>query len=212
MSNLMSNQESLKYITTFKGMFEVRVPEGSPNSVQRTTKTGKSITVFQFNKLSGKLVDIKTKDSDYGKRILFHFDNNGEVGALEAPLSSIVTTTIVNRLPNLQLDEPFDLFIKYNLAKERAMIFVNQNGKSVEDYYQQWDKKANKWNVKEEYPSWEKKELNGETVWDKTKQIKFHVDVISKYMGSIKANQVAVPEEQPEPPQQGDEDEQEIPF
>ncbi len=210
----MSNEESLTYVGTFNGKFTRRVPEGTEGAVTRTTKTGKSVTEAQFNTIEGRLTDIKERDSEWGKRWQFIFEANGQKLALESSQKSSMATTIINRLPNMDVNSPFKIKIVYNISKERTYFFISQNGEDIEDKYQKWDDKTSSWQRFFDYPAWEKVTVNGEEVWSATEQINFGKKVIKAYfydkLEAVAAIE-ATPEPTPEAPQQEEED-SELPF
>ena len=198
---------------TFQGKFTIRVAEGTEGAVSRVNKLDKTVHEIQFNRLTGRLVEINEKDGDYGLRYHFIIDNGQDKAALETSLNSNLASSIINRLPNLDLTQPFEIVARWNASKERALFFVNQNGEEVKDFFQEWDADNKKWILNHKFPAWEKKKINGEDKWDSSKQIAYQQKVIAKYMPEMEAATAAVAEAKPDapaPPQSEEEDD--LPF
>ena len=191
---LVGNTNQNTYIQTFKGMFTIKVPEGTEGATKRENKNGKVVHEIQFNKLTGFLLGIENRETeDYGIRTQFHIYNeeDDKDAILETKRGSNLYSAIVNRLPNLDLKKPFEIVSKYNSDKERSYYFVNQDGKEVEDKFQTYDKESNEWNLHHGFPAWEQITVKGEKVWDNTKQVEFQEDVIETLMPDIKATKKA---------------------
>ena len=212
MSEMMSQTNDMIYIGTFQGKFTRRVSEGTPDAVSRVNKQDKTVHEIQFNRLIGNLVDIKEKTGDYGARYHFIMKNGDTTVAIESGLSSNLASSIINRLPNLDLSQPFEIVARWNMSKERALFFINQNGEEVKDYFQTWDEGTKKWTLNHKFPAWEKKEINGEEKWDASKQIAYQKKVVARYVAEIPEAVVeeAAPEA-PAPPQ-AEEAEDDLPF
>jgi hypothetical protein len=160
------------------------------------------------------LVEINEKDGDYGKRYHFVFDNGGERAALETSLNSNLASAIINRLPSLDLTQPFEIVARWNSSKERALFFINQFGEEVKDHFQTWDADNSKWILNHKFPAWEKVTVNGEEKWDASKQIAYQKKVIAKIMTEElkESNSVPVDQDLPDAPQPQAEEEDDIPF
>ncbi len=206
MSDLMSNEESVAYIGTFNGKFTRKVAEGTEGAITRTNKNGKVVTEVQFNVINGILTDIKERDSEFGKRYAFVFQAGDDKLQLESSQKSNIATTIINRLPNLDISKAFKLKIVYNVSKERSMLFVDQDGENIEDYFQHWDGEKKEWVRKHKYPAWKQVEVNGEKVWDSSEQIEYGKKVIKKFFTDVSI----APEPAPEAPQEEETDD--LPF
>lgn len=206
----MSNEETMLYIGTFQGNFVRRVGEGEPNAVTRVNKNGKTVHEVRFNTITGRLTDISEKDSEFGKRWIFVFEAGGQKLSLESSQKGSLATTIINRLPNLDLSNPFKIKIAYNASKDRTMFFVDQDGVNIEDKYQKWDKEKREWIRNSGYPAWEKIIVDGEERYDASKQIAFGKKVVKKYFtDAVIVKEEPMPEDTPMPEA---EEEDEIPF
>jgi len=215
MSDLIGNEESMMYVSTFEGKFVIKVSEHTPNAVTRTNKNGKVVHEKQFNVINGTIVDISEKDSDFGKRWMFTIEAGGKKLSLESSQKGSLATTIINRLPNMNIAQPIKIKIAYNASKERTMFFVSQNDTNVEDKYQKWNKESKEWERFFAYPSWEKVMIDGEEKYDASKQIAFGKKVVKKYFADAYVAAVPVVEKEPayeEPSNPDTEEEDDIPF
>ena len=209
----MGNTNDLKYIGTFQGKFTIRTSQSTEGAVSRINKLDKEVWEIQFNRLTGKLVEIKQKDGDYGLRYHFIIENGDMTAALETSLNSNLASSIINRLPNLDLTKPFEIVARWNASKERALFFVNQDGEEIKDFFQEWDADNKKWILHHKFPAWEKKKINGEDKWDSSKQIAYQQKVIERYMKAAhEAVEEAKVEAVEEIPQPQSEEEDDLPF
>ena len=209
----MGNTNDTKYIGTFQGKFTLRANENTPGAVSRINKLDKQVWEVQFNQLKGILKDIEIKDGDYGERYQFVIQaDDGEKASLECALNSNLASTIINRLPNLDLTQPFEIVARWNASKERAMFFLNQDNEKVEDFFQSWDADSKTWTMNHKFPAWEKKEINGKETWDASAQIKYQKQVVAKYLAEM-AGVAAEATPEPAPVEKAaEEEEDDLPF
>ena len=171
----LENREEGKYITILGGKFCVRVPEGTPKSVTRVNKQGKTVHEVFYDSFTGKLVGIKTQDSAYGKNWIFSFQDGGEIYNLQLSYSNSFATAFLKMLPNIDLTKEMKVQPAVKIGddgKNKSSLFVNQNGVSVKHAYTK--------EAPNGLPQMEQITVKGQPVWDDTKRIEFLHDMVVK--------------------------------
>ena len=97
-----------KYFTILGGKFCIKVQwEGTPGAVSsRVNKIGKTVFEIFKDSFEGTLVNIRTRDGEYGKTWEFDFKDGGEVYTLQLSYSNSYATNLLKILPNVDLTKP----------------------------------------------------------------------------------------------------------
>jgi hypothetical protein len=163
----LENRESGKFINILGGKFTIRVPEGTAGSVARTNKEGRVVHEKHYDSFTGKLVGIRTQDSNYGKNWIFSFQDAGEVYNLQLSYSNSFATAFLKMLPNIDVTKEMKLqpSIKVVDGKNKSSLFVNQGGVSIKHRYTMEEPNG--------LPPMEQVIVKGQPVWDDTKRITF---------------------------------------
>jgi len=141
MGGLENRGEVGNFIGIYNGKLCQRVKENEAGSVARVLEKGKNAgkTIFEkyYDRLTGKLVDIKTKEAPFGKMWEFSFKNNEDVYILSLGYSNGYAKTLLKCLPNINLSEPFTISPsqKEEEGKTKSTLFVNQNGEAIKWAY-----------------------------------------------------------------------------
>jgi hypothetical protein len=122
----------------------------------------------------GKLVGIKTKDSEWGKQWLFSFQDKGDVYILQMPYSNGLATAFLKMLPNVDVTKEMKVTpsTKEIEGKKRSSIFINQDGVAIKHAYTKDNPNG--------LPEWEQVVIKGQPVGDNTKQLAFLQAMVEK--------------------------------
>jgi hypothetical protein len=170
----LSNREGGKYITIIGGKFTVRVPEGTPGAVARVNKLGKTVHELKYDSFTGKLVNVRTRDSEYGKSWEFDFRDAGEVYTLQLPYSNSFSKGILKILPNADLTQEMKVqpSQKVEDGKTKSSIFISQGGTTLKHKYTKDNPNG--------MPQMEQVQVKGNLVWDDSKQLAFLHEMVER--------------------------------
>jgi len=106
-------------------------------SKERVNKTGKTVHEEFFDFMEGRIVDIDTKDSEYGKSWLVTLEDEDGRYILQMPYSSGYSSAFLKTLPNVDLTEPVKLVPKLTIEgdKKKTTLFINQGGVGLKHFY-----------------------------------------------------------------------------
>jgi hypothetical protein len=134
-------------------------------SVSRINKMGREVHEEFYDSLTGHLVDIKTKESEYGKSwVLVIKDNDGSYN-LDMKYSSGYSTSFLKAIPNVDLSQLITLSPKLIVDgdKKQSVLFISQNGKGLKHY---WTK-----HTPRDLPPMVKVKVRGVDTWDDTERM-----------------------------------------
>jgi hypothetical protein len=162
-----SNYEGGKFFNIIGGKFTQRVPEGTAGAVQRTNKLGTAVWEIHHDAFTGKLVNIKTQDSPYGKNWVFSFKDNEDTYNLQLGYANGYSVAFLKMLPNIDVSKPMKVSPRSEEkdGKISTALFVNQDGKPIKHFYTKDNQNG--------LPQWEQITVKGQLVWDSTKQLQF---------------------------------------
>lgn len=172
----LEQREKGKYITIYDGKFCVRVPEGTEGAVTRTNKIGKVVHELFYDSCTGKLVNIRVKDSnDYGKTwefVLLDEETNDEF-ILQLSYSNSYATALLKMLPNIDLTKAFTLSPSQKIVegKTQSSLFVNQDKQPIKHHYTK--------DVPNGLPPMTKIMVKGKETWDDTDRLAFLFDMVN---------------------------------
>ena len=179
MGALTSN--SALYLTISDGKICRRVQSPTATSKERTNKEGRVVHEEFYTGWVGKIVDIKTRESEYGKDWQIHLEDENGIAILSMKYSSGYAASFLKALPNVDLTENVQLNPKMTIEGERkkTTLFINQGGKSV------------KWAFTKDnpngIPSLKKIKIKGVEQWDDTDLMEFLEDMVNtKILPKIK--------------------------
>ena len=157
-----------KYITILAGKFCQRVPEGTEGAQTRTNKIGNVVHEKFYDSFTGKIVDIKVKESgEYGPTWNFMFQDKAEVYTLQLSYSNSFSTAFLKMLPNIDLTKEMKVSpsVKEVDGKNKSSLFNNQDGNTLKHAYTRENPNG--------MPDMEQITVKGEQVWDDTKRLVF---------------------------------------
>jgi hypothetical protein len=173
------------YLSIVNAMFTQRVDAGTPDAVPREltkgANKGKQVFELYFNKITGRLLSVKERENkEFGNSFLFTLDVSTEtspdsIAVIECPISSNYSSSILNRLPNVDLKTDVAL-TTYEIddaqkGKKVTGISIRQNGTKIESHYSKESPKG--------LPQLEQLTVKGKLIWDDTKRIVFYRNYIN---------------------------------
>lgn len=163
----LDNRTTGNYITILQGKLCQRVPEGTEGAITRVNKVGNTVHEKFYDSFTGKLVDIKITESDYGKSWNFMFKDKEEIYTLQLSYSNSFSTAFLKMLPNIDLSKEMKVSpsTKEVDGKNKSSLFVNQDGKPLKHAYTRENPGG--------MPDMEQVTVNGVLVWDDTKRLEF---------------------------------------
>ncbi len=179
----LEQREGGKYITILGGKFAVRVAAGTKGAVARVNKVGKEVHEVFYDSFTGKLVNIRTRDGQYGKSWEFDFKDGAEVYTLQLSFSNSYATNILKMLPNVNLDKEMKVQPSQKIedGKTKSSLFISQDGTTLKHAYTK-DKPNG-------LPPMVQITVKGAQVWDDTDRLAFleamvKSDILPKLEGS----------------------------
>lgn len=167
----LEKYEGGKYINIYKGKFSVRVPEGTRGAVARVLEKGKNAgkTVYEmyYDSFTGKLVNVRTRDGEYGKTWEFDFKDKEEVYTLQLSYSNSYATNILKMLPNVDLTQEMKVQPDQKIedGKTKSSLFISQNGVTLKHAYTKEHPNG--------LPPMVETTVRGQKVWDDTDRLAF---------------------------------------
>lgn len=163
----LDNREGGKYITILNGKFCVRVPQGTAGAVERVNKLGNTVYEKFYDSFEGKLINIRTQDSPYGKNWVFDFRDEGEVYHLQLSYSNSYATNILKILPNIDITKEMKVQPAQRIedGKTKSSLFISQDGTTLKHAYTKDNPNG--------LPQMEQITIKGQLVWDDTKRLEF---------------------------------------
>ena len=194
----LGKREDGKFITILRGKFCERVQAGTPESIERVNKIGNTVHELFHDNFTGKLIDIKTRDGEYGKTWNFHFKDKEDVYILQLSYSNSFSTAFLKMLPNIDLTKEMKVSpsVKEVDGKKKSSLFVNQDDTAIKHAYTMAEPNG--------MPDMEQITVKGEKVWDDTKRMEFleamvQKDIMPKLTEAGNVNPIATATETPTP-------------
>lgn len=170
----LANREGGKYITILGGKFCVRVADGTPGATARVNKLNKTVYEVFYDSFTGKLVNIRTKDGEYGKSWEFDFKDGGEVYTLQLSYSNSYATNLLKILPNVDLTKEMKVQPSQKIedGKTKSSLFVSQDGVTLKHAYTK--------DVPNGLPQMVETTVRGQKVWDDTDRLAFLQEMVDR--------------------------------
>lgn len=170
----LDNREGGKYITILGGKFCVKVPEGTPGAVPRTNKLGKPVHEVFYDSFTGMLVNIRTRDGQYGKSWEFDFKDKADVYTLQLSYSNSYATNILKMLPNVDLTKEMKVqpAQKIEDGKTKSSLFISQDGTTLKHAYTKDNPRG--------LPPMVQVMVKGQAVWDDSARLTFLEEMVRR--------------------------------
>ena len=177
---LNQGSENMTYVSIFDGKFEVKVKEGTPNSVSRVNKDGKTIHALIYKDVSGVIVDIKKEIKEHqGKKFSsmnIYLESPSGMGVLSLPYNSGTTSAFYHMIENVDLSKPVVFSASKDKEKDKTSLFMSQDKENVKWKYTLAWKAANP--TLPQKPDWKQVTVKGELVWDNTDEVLFFENIM----------------------------------
>jgi len=176
----LEHREEGNFITIYNGKICQRVPASTTGAEQRTNKLGKVVYEKFYDSFTGKLVNIRTRDTAYGKQWIFDFKDKKEVYHLQLSYSNSFATNFLKLLPNADLTKEMRVSpdTKEIDGKQRSSLFISQDGTFLKHAFTRDNPNG--------LPDMEKVMVKGQEVWDDTKRLAFlHEMVMTKIVPKL---------------------------
>lgn len=162
-----SDREGGKYFTILGGKFCIRVSSDTPGAVERKNKIGNIVHEIFKDSFEGKLINIRTRDGEYGKSWEFDFQDEGEIYTLQLSYSNSYATNILKMLPNVDLSKPMKVQPSQKIedGKTKSSLFISQDGVTLKHAFTK-DRPNG-------MPDMKKVIVSGNEVWDDTDRLVF---------------------------------------
>ncbi len=163
-----------KYFTILQGKFAIRVQEGTPGAVARVNKVQKTVYEIFHDSFTAKLINIRTRDGEYGKSWEFDFKDGSEVYTLQLSYSNSYATNILKMLPNIDLTKEMKLQPSQKIedGKTKSSLFISQDGKTLKHAYTKENPNG--------LPPMEQVTVKGQPVWDDSKRLVFLEEMVNR--------------------------------
>lgn len=173
---LQSNQPSGVFLSISNGKLVRQFKEATVKSVARINKVGKEVHEEFYDSLSGYIVDVKTKESDYGKFWVISVKDDSKTYFLEMKYSSGYAVSFLKALPNVDLSQVVTLTPKLNIdgEKKNSVLFINQNNTPIKHY---WNKENPK-----DLPQLKKIKVKGVDTWDDTDRMEYLENCVKDFI------------------------------
>lgn len=162
-----STNQSVVYLSISNGKLVRRVDESTPNAIARVNKVGKQVYELFYNSMIGHIVDISTKENEYGKFIIVKVKAHDTTYNLEMNYSSGYSVSFLRALPNVDISQNVEITPKLIVEgdKKKSVIFLNQGGKAIKHFFTKENPNG--------MPDLEKIKVKGKDTWDDTKRMEF---------------------------------------
>lgn len=168
----VGNSSHATYYNISNGKVCRSLQSASPTSITRENKNGRTVHEEFYDYIEGKIVDIQTRENDYGKNWLVTLDDGSGRFVLQMPYSGGYSGAFLKTLPNVDLDQPVKLTPKLTIEgeKKKTVLFVNQGGKALKFAYSKDNPNG--------LPQLEQKKVKGKMVWDDSEMMSFLEDMV----------------------------------
>ena len=172
MGAIQSNS-AIIYLTISDGKICRRVQSPTSNSKERTTKDGRIVHEEHYNGWMGKITNIQTRESEYGKDWLVTIDDGTTTAQLQFKYSSGYAASFLKALPNVNLNAPVTLSPKITIdgEKERTTLFLNQDGSAIKWAYTKDNPNG--------CPGLKQIKVKGQITWDDSDMMEFLENMVN---------------------------------
>lgn len=196
----LSNSTSARYVGTFGGKFTLKAKPGAEGARSRVNRNGVEVWEHTYDRLSGRITGVTMTSREHGGQtydnLNIHLTDGGEDYILSVGQTSNVAGVFFQTMESIDYERPVDFSI-WKDNEDKTAVVIYQNDQALK-----W--KYTKSNPGQK-PAWERYEINGKVLWDRSKEMAYYRDVLEgKIVPRIKGQQgsiVAAP--QPSTPAPG---------
>jgi hypothetical protein len=181
MGAIQSNSATI-YLTISDGRICRRVKSPTATSVERHTKTGNLVHEEFYKGWAGKITDIQTRESEYGKDWVVSIEDNDGIALLSFKYSSGYAASFLKALPNVDLSKEVTITPKVTIEgeKKRTTIFLNQSGNPVKWFYTKDNMNG--------CPGLQQVKVKGVLTWDDSDMMEFLEQMVKNKMSKTTNN------------------------
>lgn len=158
------------YLSVADGNLVRQHKQATERTTERITKTGKLVFEEKFKDLTAKLVNLNTRENDYGKQWQLTFADGADTYIVSLPYSSRYASSFLKALPNVNIGKelrlmPWAMKDKLDATKTITGITLYQDGNKIAPAY-----------TKEEpngLPQMVKIKVKGKEQWDDSAMMEF---------------------------------------
>lgn len=158
------------YLSVADGNLVRQHKQATERTTERITKTGKLVFEEKFKDLTAKLVNLNTRENDYGKQWQLTFADGSDTYIVSLPYSSRYASSFLKALPNVNIGKevrlmPWAMKDKLDATKTITGITLYQDGNKIAPAY-----------TKEEpngLPQMVKIKVKGKEQWDDSAMMEF---------------------------------------
>ena len=192
MGGIKRNSSNTTYVNIVEGNWVRRYKEhqhdanGSLITREREIKDDKGVvtkTVIeeQFDSWVGLIVKAEIVESDFGPKVVLHFEDEQGSSQLQFGLYSRYASSFLKIMPNINTDEEVEL---------KPYNFVGDDGKKAVgmNLFQNGEKLPYKWTKEKpgKLPQWENSmDPLGKPKWNNDKEMAFLVDIFRRWAGTL---------------------------
>ncbi len=172
---LNNNQSAGVFLQVSRGKLVRQFPQKTEKSVMRVNKNGKTVHEEFYDSLTAKLMDIKVKESDFGKFWTLVFNDGSMNYFIDLNFSGGYAISFLKALPNADVTKDMTIVPKYTEEgdKKSSVIFINQNGKGLRHF---WTK-----DNPGDLPPMVKIKVKGKEAWDDSDRLEY----LLKYVNEV---------------------------
>lgn len=173
----LGNNNNAIFLNIADGKIIRRFQNATKDSVERTlTKgpnAGKVVHEEHYSFVEGMIVDISTKDSDYGKSWLVTIQDGNEKFVLQMDYSGGYSSAFLKALPNVDLSQKVKLSPKMTMEgdKKKTTLFINQGGTAAKHYFTKDNPNG--------LPQMVQKKVKGKLTWDDSDMMEFFENMVN---------------------------------
>lgn len=116
------------YVSVVGGRLAIRVKEGTPGAIQRTTKDNKVVYEQQYQYLDGKITHISYDIKPFGAFINVEVDGKY---VLSVPFKSSMKRNVISQLPNIDFAKDIKVTAFQDKDKKKNVILMYQDNEMV---------------------------------------------------------------------------------
>jgi hypothetical protein len=184
------------YLSVADGKLVRQHKQATENTVERVTKTGKLVHEESFKDLKALLVDMETRENDYGKQWQLKFKDGEETFIIQMPYSSRYASSFLKALPNVDLAQPvrfmpWSMQDKNDATKKVTGITLYQTGGKILPAYTKENPNG--------LPEMKQIKVKGKVTWDDSDMTEFLENMVKNdILPKLKGEAVATTEPQVE--------------
>lgn len=168
----LENSEHGNFLTIGNGKICKQVKTPSKTSVERKNKNDKIVHEEFYDKISGIITNITTKEHDeFGRFWMVTLQDGDEKFILQLNYSSGYSSAFLKTLPNVNLEERVTLIPKLTMdgLKKKVTMFINQGGHALKHAYTKDSPNGLPAMIKKEGKGKDK----GKITWDDSEMMEF---------------------------------------